>query len=189
MTSAAGGALTLCSQAPSRLERLLPDVLANCATALALQLPRKEAAVFAERCGEEGCTRIASLSRFHAVAMLDDNQPAPVSDETPPLVIHPLPVLADERRRRAAVSERARRRHGRRASTAWRGDLDRFAGLADLYEDLGGRRPGVWSSPGRAQTSPDVVSAVTATLRGESLRLVGQPPETDSSSDRVPPGP
>ncbi len=167
-----GGALTLCSQAPSRLGRLLPDVLANCATVLAMQLPRKEAAVFAERCGDEGCARIASLPRFHALAMLDDGQPATVSDETRPLVIHPLPVLADEPRRRAAVSERARRRHGRRGETAWRGDLERFAALADRHQDLGGRRPGVWS-PSRAALEADALdhlqACTSATLAGKPL--------------------
>jgi hypothetical protein len=59
-----GCGMTLCTQAPSRLPaELRADVLTNCATALALQLPSVEARVFADR-DPAAPDQIAELPKF-----------------------------------------------------------------------------------------------------------------------------
>lgn len=131
-----GASLTLCTQAPTRLESgLLTDVLTNCGTALAMQLPEREARPFAEReAGAPGA--IVGLPRFHAVAMLDGDVSADASNGAP-LVLHPLAPLGSDLGRSRVVAEHARTRVGRTAQLGARGALARFGVLFDELVERG----------------------------------------------------
>lgn len=141
-----GAALTLCTQTPSRLGGLLPDVLTNCATVMAMQLPKREASTFSERGGEALVERIAALPRFHAAMLLDDD------DDPRPLVLHPAAPLNDDPAARAAALATAQRRHGRDPKLEDRGDLSRFAELVDELDERS-------SSPFGAPPRPDTPRA------------------------------
>lgn len=131
-----GASLTLCTQAPTRLEGgLLTDVLTNCGTSVAMQLPEREARPFAER--EAGAPQaILSLPRFHGVAMLDDDMPSGLASEEP-LVLHPLAPIDARPERAQVVAEQARRAFGRTPNLAARGSLTRFGVLCDELVEFG----------------------------------------------------
>jgi DNA helicase HerA-like ATPase len=133
-----GAALSLGTQTPSRLGALLPEVLTNCATVLAMRLPEREAKALADRGGPPAIRQIVSLPRYHAVAFLED-----ADAEAEPRVIHPIRMLPGRPDHASEAAETARQRFGRRPADATRGDVERWAlsleGLDECVEGLAGR--------------------------------------------------
>lgn len=125
-----GAALTLATQTPSRLGALLPEVLTNCATTLAMKLPICEASAFSDIAGPQSVRTIGRLPRFHAVILGEGHDP-----EKEPVVLHPLPALAADTDRAGSVRRSAERRYGRPQEADQRSDLESLARMADDAED------------------------------------------------------
>jgi hypothetical protein len=167
-----GASLTLCSQAPSKLGDLLPDVITNCGTVMAMQLPEREARALADR-DATAPERLPKLPRYHATLMLDEHL-----EGDGPHVLHPLPPLRHEGSRAERVAAVARDCFGREPARAGEFDLGCYVELADRYEDSDetGRTP--WSTGRRIAASADVEKLVRAVLGGRVDVPVGQHDQT-----------